>query len=40
MDLGEKNAMKFGLLIIFADESGLSEKPSIRSTWGKKAKHP
>ena len=27
-------------MIIFADESGLSEKPSIRSTWGQKGKTP
>lgn len=36
----QKNARKNGALIIFADESGLSEKPSIRSTWGQKGKTP
>jgi transposase len=40
MDLRKKNAKKSGALIIFADESGLSEKPSIRSTWGQKGKTP
>ena len=27
-------------MIIFADESGLSERPSIRSTWGRRGKAP
>ena len=27
-------------MIIFADESGLSERPSIRSTWGRKGETP
>lgn len=40
MDQRKKNAKKSGSLIIFADESGLSEKPSIRSTWGQKGKTP
>jgi transposase len=40
LDLCKKNAKKIGALIIFADESGLSEKPSIRSTWGQKGQTP
>lgn len=40
MGLCQKNAKEQGRLIIFADESGLSEKPSIRSTWGQKGKTP
>jgi transposase len=41
-DLGrtKKNAKKQKQLIIFADESGLSEKPSIRSTWGRQGETP
>lgn len=40
MDLCQKNAREQRKLIIFADESGLSEKPSIRSTWGRKGETP
>jgi transposase len=36
----QKNAQDHGKLIIFADESGLSERPSIRSTWGRKGETP
>ena len=36
----QKNAAKHRKLIIFADESGLSERPSIRSTWGQQGKTP
>lgn len=36
----QKNAREQQKLIIFADESGLSERPSIRSTWGRKGKTP
>ena len=40
MDRGQKNARDQRKLIIFADESGLSERPSIRSTWGRKGETP
>jgi transposase len=40
MDLCQKNARNQRKLIIFADESGLSERPSIRSTWGIKGQTP
>lgn len=40
MDRCQKNAKDQRKLIIFADESGLSERPSIRSTWGRKGETP
>ncbi|GDY12393.1 hypothetical protein LBMAG53_12710 [Planctomycetota bacterium] len=40
MDRCQKNARDQRKLIIFADESGLSERPSIRSTWGRRGKTP
>ena len=36
----KKNAKRQRKLIVFADESGLSEKPSIRRTWGAKGTTP
>lgn len=40
MDRCQKNARDQRKLIIFADESGLSERPSIRSTWGRRGETP
>ena len=36
----KKNAQRQGALIVFADESGLSQKPPIRQTWAPKGKTP
>lgn len=37
---GQKNAKRQRKLIIFADESGLSERPPVRSTWAPKGQTP
>jgi transposase len=36
----QKNAKRQQKLIIFADESGLSERPPVRSTWAPKGRTP
>ena len=40
MDHSQKKARDQRKLIVFADESGLSERPSIRSTWGRRGQTP
>jgi hypothetical protein len=40
LDLWKKDGKKSGVLIIFVDEPGLSEKSSIRLTWGQKGQTP
>ncbi len=41
-DLGEgkKNSKKWRAWIVFLDESGISQKPPIRSTWAPRGKTP
>ena len=37
---GQKNARRTGGVIVFADESGLSQRPSVRRTWAPKGRTP
>lgn len=36
----KKNARQQGAVIVFADESGLSQRPPIRRTWARKGQTP
>ena len=37
---GKKNARRTGGVIVFADESGLSQRPPVRRTWAPKGQTP
>jgi hypothetical protein len=37
---GKKNAQKHHAWVVFLDESGISQKPSIRRTWAPRGKTP
>lgn len=40
MASGKKNAKRHNAVIVFADESGLSQRPPIRRTWAPKGQTP
>ena len=37
---GKKGALRHGALIVFADESGFSQRPSVHRTWARKGHTP
>lgn len=40
LDQGKKNAKNLRAWIVFLDESGISQKPSVRRTWAPRGKTP
>jgi len=36
----KKGALRTGATVVFADESGFSQRPSVRRTWGRKGQTP
>jgi transposase len=36
----KKGALRKGAMIVFLDESGFSQRPTVRRTWGRKGKTP
>lgn len=40
LESGQKNARRTGGVIVFADESGLSQRPPVRRTWAPKGHTP
>lgn len=40
MARAKKGAVRTGAVIVFADESGFSQRPSVRRTWGRQGQTP